>query len=162
VRYDGKPVDSPRALPPLVANTPVGKAVTVEFLREGARQSAQVTVGNLADAREAQAATPKGSGESQGWASERFGLALRPLTPELAQRFGVQSDEGVVVTEVRPDSPAAMAGLAPGDVIREVNRTPVRDLDDVDRGLQRGTDPKTVLLRVEREGSQRYVVLALS
>jgi serine protease Do len=163
VRYDGKAVDSPRALPPLVANTPVGKAVTVEFLREGGRQSAQVTVGNLADAREAQAGTPKGSGESQGRVTERFGLALRPLTPELAQRFGVQSDQGVVVTEVRPDSPAAVAGLAPGDVIREVNRTPVRDLDDVERGLQRGgNDPKTVLLRVEREGSQRYVVLALS
>ena len=91
-------------------------------------------------------------------------MSFEPLTPELAQRFGVQSDqEGVVVTEVRPDSPAAMAGLAPGDVIREVNRTPVRDLDDVERGLQRGgSDPKTVLLRVEREGSQRYVVLALS
>ena len=66
----------------------------------------------------------------------------------------------MIVTEVRPDSPAAQAGLAPGDVIREVNRMPVQDLGDVERGLRRsGSDPKQVLLRVEREGSQRYVVL---
>ena len=59
-----------------------------------------------------------------------------------------------------PDSPAAQAGLAPGDVIREVNRMPVQDLGDVEQGLRRsGSDPKPVLLRVEREGSQRYIVL---
>src|SRR5207247_3899776 len=143
---------------PLVANTPVGKAVAVDFVREGVAQSAQVTVGNLADAREARAPTPK-EGEGR-MVAERFGLALQALTPDLAQRFGVQGDKGVIVTEVRPDSPAAQAGLAPGDVIREVNRMPVQDLGDVEQGLQRsGSDPKPVLLRVEREGSQRYVVL---
>ena len=157
VRYDGKPVDGSRALPPLVANTPVGKAVAVDFVREGVAQSAQVTVGNLSDAREARAPTAK---DEESRVAERFGLALQALTPDLAQRFGVQGDKGVIVTEVRPDSPAAQAGLAPGDVIREVNRMPVQDLGDVEQGLRRsGSDPKPVLLRVEREGSQRYIVL---
>ena len=156
VRFDGKPVEGPRTLPPLVAGTAVGKAVTVELLRDGATQSVQVTVGNLADMREAKA---EGStGDSR--VAERFGLALQPLTPELAQRLGVQADKGVVVTEVRPDSPAALAGLVPGDVIREVNRLPVQGLDDVERGMRRGgADAKQILLRVEREGSQRYIVL---
>ena len=71
----------------------------------------------------------------------------------------MQSAKGVVVTEVKPDSPAAQAGLAPGDVIREVNRMPVQGIQDVERGLTRGQDPAQVLLRVEREGSQRYVVV---
>ena len=156
VRFDGKPVEGPRTLPPLVAGTAVGRAVTVELLRDGATQSVQVTVGNLADMREAKA---EGStGDSR--VAERFGLALQPLTPELAQRLGVQADKGVVVTEVRPDSPAALAGLVPGDVIREVNRLPVQGLDDVERGMRRGgADAKQILLRVEREGSQRYIVL---
>jgi serine protease Do len=63
------------------------------------------------------------------------------------------------VTDVKPDSPAAQAGLAPGDVIREVNRTAVQGIQDVERGLADGQDPAQVLLRVERDGSQRYVVL---
>ena len=61
---------------------------------------------------------------------------------------------------MKPDSPAAQAGLAAGDVIREVNRTPVQGLQDVEQGLARGRSGGQVLLRVERDGSQRYVVIA--
>jgi serine protease Do len=62
---------------------------------------------------------------------------------------------------VRPDSPAAQAGIAEGDVIREVNRTPVRGLKDVETAMARATDGR-VLLRVAREGAERYVVIAAS
>jgi serine protease Do len=158
VTYDGKPVEGPRMLPSLVANTPVGRAVPVVILRDGSRQTVTVTVGNLADSREARAAPAEKGPESR--ATEKLGLALQELTPELAKQLGVQGEKGVVVTEVRPDSPAAQAGLTPGDVIREVNRMPVRALQDVERGLARRQGAGQVLLRVERDGSQRYVVLA--
>jgi serine protease Do len=161
VTYDGKPVDSPRVLPPLVANTPVGRSVPLGIVRDGVRQMVNVTVGNFADAKEARvAASGEPPAESRG--SERLGLGLAELTPELAQRFGLQGERGVVVTEVKPDSPAALAGLAPGDLIREVNRVPVRGLEDVQRGIARTpAGPGRVLLRVEREGTQRYVVIAV-
>jgi serine protease Do len=158
VTFDGKPVDGPRMLPALVANTPVGRGVPVGIVRDGARQTVTVTVGNLADAREARAAPAEKGRESR--ATEKLGLALQELTPELAKQLGVQGDKGVVVTEVKPDSPAAQAGLAAGDVIREVNRMPVQGLGDVERGLARRTDAGQVLLRVERDGAQRYVVIA--
>jgi serine protease Do len=158
VTYDGKAVEGPRTLPSLVANTPVGRAVPVVILRDGSRQTVTVTVGNLADSREARAAPAERGHESR--ATDKLGLALQELTPELAKQFGLQSEKGVVVTEVRPDSPAAQAGLAPGDVIREVNRMPVQGLRDVERGLARRQDAGQVLLRVERDGSQRYVVIA--
>ena len=157
VTFDGKTVEGPRVLPTIVANTPVGRAVPVVVVRDGKRQTVTVTVGSLAESREARAATGEKLPESR--ATEKLGLSLQELTPELAKQLGVQSDKGVVVTEVKPDSPAAQAGLAPGDVIREVNRMPVQGLQDVERGLARGQDPAQVLLRVEREGSQRYVVV---
>jgi serine protease Do len=158
VTFDGKPVDGPRMLPAIVANTPIGRAVPVVILRDGARQTVTVTVGNLGDSREARAAPTEKGGASR--ATEKLGLALQELTPDLAKQLGVQSDKGVVVTEVKPDSPAAQAGLAAGDVIREVNRMPVQGLQDVERGLARRQDAGQVLLRVERDGSQRYVVIA--
>jgi serine protease Do len=158
VTYDGKLVEGPRMLPSLVANTPVGRAVPVVVLRDGSRQTVTVTVGNLADSREARAAPAETGPGSR--ATEKLGLALQELTPELAKQLGVQSEKGVVVTEVKPDSPAAQAGLAPGDVIREVNRMPVQGLQDVERGLARRQNAGQVLLRVERDGSQRYVVIA--
>src|SRR5262249_55871479 len=119
VNFDGKPVESPRVLPAIVANTPVGQSVPVVVLRDGKQQTLTVTVGNLSDSREARAASNE---KPEVHASEKLGMALQELTPELAKQLGVQNDKGVVVTEVKPDSPAAQAGLAPGDVIREVNR----------------------------------------
>ena len=159
VTFDGKNVEGPRVLPAIVANTPVGRAVPVVVLRDGQRQTVTVTVGSLADSREARAATGEKPPTPESRATEKLGLALQELTPELAKQLGVQSAKGVVVTEVKPDSPAAQAGIAPGDVIREVNRMPVQGIQDVERGLTRGQDPAQVLLRVEREGSQRYVVV---
>jgi serine protease Do len=158
VSFDGRTVESPRVLPAMVANTAVGRSVPVVVMRDGKRQTVNVTVGTLTDSPEARA-TPADKGPAESRATEKLGLALQELTPELAKQLGVQSDKGVVVTEVKPDSPAAQAGLVPGDVIREVNRMAVEDIQDVERGLAKGSDPARVLLRVEREGAQRYVVV---
>jgi len=145
VRYDGKPVDSPRALPPLVANTAVGKTVELTVVRDGSVRPLPVTVGNMAESRQASAATERPDGSR---VAERLGVELQ------------QGDKGVVVTDVRPDSPADQAGIAEGDLIREVNRTPVERIEDVEKGMSRpaGTS-KQILLRVERQGSERYVVV---
>jgi serine protease Do len=146
VRYDGKPVDSPRALPPLVANTAVGKTVELTVVRDGSTRALPVTVGNMAESRQASATTtdrPDG-----GRVAERLGVELQ------------QGDKGVVVTDVRPDSPADQAGIAEGDLIREVNRTPIERIEDVEKGMSRRSgDSRQILLRVERQGSERYVVV---
>jgi serine protease Do len=159
VRFDGKAIDGPRALPPLVAMTPVGKAVDMVVLRDGAEQKLRLTVGNLPENPREAKAGPAGPAESR--VAERLGVGLQELTPELARRLGVKEESGVVVTEVKPESPAAQAGLATGDVIREVNRLPVKGLDDVEKGMTRTAPAKQVLLRVEREGNQRYIVVDL-
>jgi serine protease Do len=159
VGFDGKPVEGPRVLPVLVANTAVGRSVPLVIVRDGARRTVAVTVGNLADSQESRVAS---LGRPESRTSERLGLALTEVTPEVAQRFGLQIEKGVIVTGVKPDSPAAQAGLAPGDIIREVNRVPVQGLDDVERGIASGPGgADQVLLRVEREGAQRYVVIAV-
>jgi serine protease Do len=159
VGYDGKPVDSPRMLPALVANTPVGRTVPLVVMRDGQRQTLTVTVGNLADSQEARVAAAESTEETR--AAERLGVQVQELTPEIAKRLGVKAERGVVVTEVKPDSPAAKAGLAPGDVIREVNRRPVQGLADLEQAMGRSGGPAQVLLRLEREGTQRYVVVAV-
>ncbi|MGH7321799.1 MAG: PDZ domain-containing protein, partial [Candidatus Rokuibacteriota bacterium] len=153
VRYDGKTVDGPRGLSSLVANTAIGKTVPLGVIRDGRERVLPVTIGSLADARQAGV-----SGDSRG--TGRLGLELQELTPQLAQRLGVKGDKGVVVTDVRPDSPAAQAGITTGDVIREVNRIPVEAIEDVEKGMsRREPGANQVLLRVERGGSHRYVVV---
>jgi len=152
-RYDGKAVEGPRELSTLVAGTRVGRTVEVALVRDGRPQAVRVTIGNLAEAR--RQAVPV---ESR--LAERLGLELQELTPELAARLGVKNGRGVVVTDVRPDSPAARAGIAEGDVIREVDRAPVASLADLEKGVSRRPGGRSqVLLRVERGGAHRYVVV---
>ena len=67
------------------------------------------------------AAAPSG-----GWR----GLEVEDLTAEKAKRFSIEEVSGVVVVKVEPGSPADDAGIIPGDVIREINNQPVKDLND--------------------------------
>jgi serine protease Do len=152
VRYDGKAVASPRALSTLVASTASGRAVEIGVIRDGKTQPLRVTIAPLKGDRRASAAAPAGGSD------RTLGVEVEALTPERAQSLGV-GGKGVVVTDVRPGSPAADAGLAEGDIIREVNRVPVESADAVRQGIARGQ--KQVLLRVEREGAARFVVIQI-
>jgi serine protease Do len=153
VKFDGKTVENPRVLPALVANTEIGRRVELGVIRDGAEQTVPIVVGNLAESREARAG---GGGDAR--LAERLGLELQDLTPALARRLGVREGPGVIITDVKPDSAAARAGLEAGDVIREVNRRQVRGVDDLEKSLG-GEGQAQVLLRVERDGSQRYLLL---
>ena len=58
------------------------------------------------------------------------GLEVSAVTPELAERFRIGETEGVIITQVEPGSPADEAGLKGGDLIRELNRQPIRSVSD--------------------------------
>jgi serine protease Do len=153
LQYDGKDVDDPRALSVLVAGTEVGRRVEVVVWRDGQRRRIQIPIGNLSESQRAEA-----PGDDGGTTVASLGVEVEPLTRERARELGVDPGEGVVVTEVRSGSSAETAGLAAGDVIREVNRLPVRSPSDLEQGLAR-TREGQALLRVEREGAARYLVV---
>jgi serine protease Do len=156
VRYDDKAVSDPRALSAHVAGTPVGRTVEVQLVRDGNPQRLDVTIGNLASTRQAAAETT--GPRRVAW--DRLGVELDALSAERARELGIPR-KGVVVTEVKPNSPAAEAGISTGDVIREVNRIPVDSLDDVEKALTK-TQDKQALLRVERDGGARYLVVEMA
>ena len=66
------------------------------------------------------------------------------------ERLGVKKNGGVVVTRVEPGSPAADAGIQTGDVIREVNRKPVKDVDDFVQKVEKAKDQDNILLLLQR------------
>jgi len=143
VEFDGKPVNDSAELPLLVARTPVGKKVNVKVLRDKKTESFDVTIAELKDEEEGQ----QGGGSS----SEDLGLAVQTLTPDLAENLGIERNlKGVVVTQVDPGGPAGDAGLRRGDVILEVNRSPVKDVSAYKKALQSAGKGKSVLFLVRR------------
>ncbi len=143
VEYDGKPVADSAELPLLVARTPVGKSVPLTIIRDKKRENVSVTIAELKEEEEA--------GEGPAGTSEDLGLAIQTLTPELAENLGLERGlKGVVVTQVDPSGPAGEAGLRRGDVILEVNRTPVKDASAYSKTLKAAGKGKSILFLVRR------------
>ena len=90
-----------------------------------------------------------------------LGVNIQPVTPELAKAFNLADESGALVGEVRPDTPAADAGLANGDVIVEFNGKHVTDSRHL-RLMVAQTPPKTkVTLRIIRDGKSKTVTATL-
>lgn len=152
VAYNGKKVEDSAALPSFVAATPVGKTVPVEVLRNGTAKTLQVTIAKLTE----QAAAEEPTAQKSKW-----GLALRELRPEERERMGLKEGEGVMVGGVLPDSPAAAANVQVGDVILEVNKTPVASVAELKKETDKVTEDKPLLLLLRRaDGNNRFASLA--
>jgi len=121
--YDGKAVGHSRELISQVSTTKAGRRVTVELLREGKRQTAQVEIGERPLETGAE-------GEPAGGETWR-GAQVSAITPAAAEQFNLAPGaSGVVVVAVKPETPADQAGLRPGDVINEINRVRIDALEE--------------------------------
>jgi serine protease Do len=91
-----------------------------------------------------------------------LGVGLQPLTPDLASKFGVDENEGVLVNEVFERDPAALAGIKPGDVITKVDGALVDTPNKLSR-LVAALDPgSTTRVEVVRDGKRINLNVALS
>jgi serine protease Do len=90
-----------------------------------------------------------------------WGMAVQELTPQLARQLKLEPGAtGVVISDIKDGSPAAEAGLQPGDLISEVNRTAVKNLNDYQRALKQVKNGENLLLLIKRGSGALYVVLA--
>ena len=92
-------------------------------------------------------------------AGEGFGISLGAVTPQIVRQLQLPPGVGVVVMEVAPRSAAARAGLAPGDVILEVNRRRVTNVDEAVAELRRVPPGGTAFVLVARDGQQQFLTL---
>ncbi len=148
---DGKPVDDPGHFRNLVAGLAPGTRVRLTVVRDGRERVLEAVAAELPERgpRAASAPVPP----------DPLGLSVTDLTPELAHRLGLPpGTPGAVVAEVLPGGLAAEAGLRPGDVIREVNRQPVRSAREFARAVERARGQNLVLL-IQRDGSTAYLVV---
>lgn len=173
VEFDGERVRSARHFARLVQETPEGRTVQAVVVRDGSRQTLEVTPERGGGRYSGDFALPQISEEIERslralprdfafdlnwdagdlnwdatvWPRGRLGARLAPLTDQLAEYFGAKA--GVLVSSVEPDSVAARAGLKAGDVITSVNGRTVDTPRDVTQELREveGTDVEVQVLR---------------
>jgi serine protease Do len=125
-----------------ISNIEPGKKVELKVVRDGKELTFTVTVEEL-DPEEAKV---------EAKASDKdLGFTVRELTPTLARRYGLETQEGLIITQVRRYSEADRKGLAAADIILEVNRRKVATVDDLERMMAQFESGQAIILLVRRE-----------
>ncbi len=145
--YHGTTIRDPGQLRALVAETAPGTTVTLSLLRNKKPHDVTITIGELPVERTKISRRDDGRGKGEHVLT---GITVENVTDQ-SQRLGQPNlRSGVVVTEIEADSHAERAGLRAGDVIREINRKPVKDIRDFERITNQLSPNSPVLLLLSR------------
>ena len=159
VRFDGKEITSPQALQLAVERSAIGRELTIQVARNG--KLTDVTYKAAEPEGEFAAKLDGKSSKPESKRMDDLGLDVAPLSSDVAKKLNLQGAQGVLVTSVRRDSPAARAGLKTGMLIVEVNRQVVTTVDQFQAAIDGQTDGDGILLLVRSESGSRFLVVKL-
>ena len=153
VAFQGSSIEDAAALQRAVARMPVGTKASLRVIRNGHEQEVITTIGEQAETRQAARA-------DRNLENAMAGVAVQSVTQQMARELGLQGKaQGVVVVGVEPDTRADLAGLAQGDVIREMNRQPVKSLKDYEKIVSSLKKDQDVLMLITRSGSSLFLTV---
>jgi serine protease Do len=155
---DGVPVASARELQREILKKKVGDQVNLGIWRSGKKITLPVKTEELPTEAEHASVAPSVAPSPQT-SNTSFGVEVQDVSPELKQELALKSDTGVVVTDVVPNSPAAVADIQPGDVITEVGRTVVLNLDAFQKAMSEQKGKASLLLLLDRKGIKTYSIV---
>lgn len=153
IEFDGTKIEEMADLPRIVANTPVGKKVTLKVIREGKEQVLTATITEMKEEKPVIAKTDM---------EKKLGLRIQGITPAIAEQLGLEKDTGVIVVDVDAGSPAEDAGFNRGDIIKELNREVIKSLRDYREALGKAIQQGTILFLINREGQTLYLTINLT
>jgi serine protease Do len=144
--FDGKKVENATQLRLMIADTAPKTSVKVSLLRQGKTMDVTVTLAEKPKTPQEQAPEQE---SPEGQTSEKLGLSLQELTPDIAGQLGYEKEKGALVADIAPGSPAEDAGLQRGDLIKEVNRVPVQSVKGFEKAIKsyKGGDVIALLVR---------------
>ena len=161
VEVNGKPTEDSRELRLLTSSMAPGSQINLRVLHAGQTRNVAIALAEM-PVKQTAANTPttrQKPSQAPDSGQLHLGVAITELTPDIAEHLELPAGtKGVVIADVEDGSPAAEAGLQPGDVIQEVNRKPVRTVSEFQTQLSaRSSDP--ILFLVNRDGRTMFVAL---
>jgi serine protease Do len=152
---DGKKVSKGAELVSDIASRKPGSKVTLGFVRNSKSQETSVTIADRAKLFAARLGETQDNDDESAPKQSKFGVTVRKVTPEMADRLDMPPGRGVIVQDVKPGSFAEDVNLGRGDIVLEINRQPVNSEEDfarIESSLKSGQD---VVFLVRQRGSTR-------
>lgn len=147
ISLDGQQVEDMNDCRFKIAEISPGKKVAIKIIRDGKEMTVYAVLEELDP--EIEKAEPKAS-------EKDIGLSLTPLTPTIARRYNLRTTEGLLITNVKPGTPAYEANLEPGLIIIEANRKKVVSIRDFEKILEQVEPGDEVILLVRRESDRSF------
>jgi serine protease Do len=153
IAYQGKEIKDAGTLRNEAATSTIGQEAKISVLRKGKKEEFRVTIGNLADETKFLSVSAK----------ERLGGEFRSVTAKEEEKYGLDSGQGVVVTEVDSQGPLGQAGFEVGDIILEINGQQIDGLEGLINGVNTlKTGQKIAVLALDhRTANVGYVEVVL-
>lgn len=153
LRFDQKSIERMRALPRIVAETPIDKTVDVVLWRKGKQLTIKAKVAELKDQEPVVAAvtSPDDNRQPEKVELADLGVTVTPVTDRIRKRYDLDEDvAGLLVLDVDEDSDAGSKGIRRGDVIDEIQQIPIETAEDAQAAIAKAKldKRKSVLLRV--------------
>ena len=154
VEYQGREINRMNLLPMLVAQTEVGTKAEVVVIRNSKRKTLTVDIAKLDE----EDVSRRGQMTDEG---KELGLSVQELTPEIAESLNLEEKTGVIITNVERNSPAFDAGLRRGDLILEVNKKSISNLNDFSKALGKVKKGDIILMLAKRNGHNRFITIKI-
>ena len=158
---DGNSVKSAEELKRELRLKKAGVSVTLGLMRNGEAREIEVETGAFPEdiTTVSRLRRPERKPEAAEAKAKLLGMSVRDITPDLAKRFEVGDDEGVIVTEIENDSAAAEKTISLGDIVTRINSTQVDSVKSFKAALEGVDLKKGVIVHLNSKGSQRFEVL---
>ncbi len=158
-----KKIANTQQLQELVERSAKGSIQQVDVLRNGKTMKLQVEVRALPDKLASEALPLLGRDRNyergSNFISEELGIELKDLTPEIAQKLGLDANSGVIVAAVRPEGIAAPSGIRQGMIILRIGQKTVHSVAEFKAAMKDESLEKGVLLLVRTQSGNRFLLL---
>jgi serine protease Do len=154
LEVNGKDIGSGRDLTRMIAGLQVGSKAKIKVLRDGKTKTFTVKIAKRDDARIAS----RGPGQPEQ--EHELGIRVSAMTPELARKFNIDDEDGVVVVGLERGSKAEAAGLQIGDIIKEINHQAITDGASFESAIKK-VDPGAAINLFIRRINMGFLVIKI-
>jgi serine protease Do len=159
---NGRPVKTMHDVPRLVAAMQPGQELTLS-IRGGKETKLSATVGEMPQNEQQLASRTIPQADDQPEKATSFGLEMASIDAQLRREYRIPRDvEGVVVTQIAPDSPAKTLGIQPGDVIESIDQQPLKTPREAEERMKQAGGHGNILLLVNRNGTSQFVAMSVA
>ena len=157
IKLDGKEVLTPKNVVGMVAAREVGEIAVFTVIRDGKEKTIKVLLAPWGEKSAAEKSKPADEKDNQ---SKDVGITVKNISENIAKKFSIKGEKGVIVTNVEKGSAADKADIMEGDIVREIDSKEISSVEVFSNVLKSADLKEGALFVIERAGNRLYIVVS--